>query len=83
MKKITGLLLSATLLLSGCGSAPVTGRKQMLLVSDSEVIASSLTQYSDYMKSATPSTNTKGKAMATRVWKNIAAATEAYLKANG
>ena len=83
MKKITGLLLSATLLLSGCGSVPVTGRKQMLLVSDSEVIASSLTQYSDYMKSATPSTNTKGKAMVTRVGKNIAAATEAYLKANG
>ena len=83
MKKITGLLLSATLLLSGCGSVPVTGRKQMLLVSDSEVIESSLTQYSDYMKSATPSTNTKGKAMVTRVGKNIAAATEAYLKANG
>jgi predicted Zn-dependent protease len=83
MKKITGLLLSATLLLSGCGSVPVTGRKQMLLVSDSEVIESSLTQYSDYMKSATPSTNTKGKAMVTRVGKNIAAATEAYLKSNG
>ena len=55
----------------------------MLLVSDSEVLTSSLTQYSDYMKTATPSTNTNGKAMVTRVGKNIAAATEAYLKANG
>ena len=83
MKKITGFLLSTTLLLSSCGSVPVTGRKQMLLVSDSEVLTSSLTQYSDYMKTATPSTNTNGKAMVTRVGKNIAAATEAYLKANG
>ena len=83
MKKLAGLLLSATLLLSSCGSVPVTGRKQMLLVSDSEVLTSSLTQYSDYMKTATPSNNANGKAMVTRVGKNIAAATEAYLKANG
>lgn len=82
MRKITGLLVSALLLLSSCGSVPVTGRKQMLLVSDSEVLASSLTQYSDYMKTATPSSNTKGKAMVTRVGKKIAAATEAYLTNN-
>ncbi len=83
MKKIIGLLVSALLLLSSCGSVPVTGRKQMLLVSDSEVLTSSLTQYSEYMKSAPVSTDTKGKAMVTRVGKKIAAATEAYLKANG
>ena len=83
MKKITGLLVSALLLLSGCGVVPITGRKQMLLVSDSEVLTSSLTQYSEYMKSAPISTNAKGKAMVTRVGKKIAAATEAYLKANG
>ena len=67
MKKFTGLLVSTLLLLSSCGSVPVTGRRQMLLVSDSEVLASSLTQYSDYMKSAPLSTNSKGKAMVTRV----------------
>lgn len=83
MKKITGLFISALLLLSSCGSVPVTGRKQMLLVSDSEVLTSSLTQYSEYMKSAPVSTDAKGKAMVTRVGKRIAAATEAYLKANG
>ena len=73
MKKFTGLLVSTLLLLSSCGSVPVTGRRQMLLVSDSEVLASSLTQYSDYMKSAPLSTNSKGKAMVTRVGKKIAA----------
>ena len=83
MKKIAGLLLSALLLLSSCGSVPVTGRNQLLLVSDSEVLTSSLTQYSEYMKSAPISTDTKGKAMVTRVGKKIAAATEQYLKNNG
>ena len=83
MKKLTSLLIIALLLLSSCGSVPLTGRKQILLVSDQEVLASSLTQYSDYMKSAPVSTNAKGKAMVTRVGKKIAAATEQYLKSNG
>ena len=83
MKKLIGLLVCALLLLSGCGSVPVTGRKQMLLVSDSEVLTSSLTQYSEYMKSAPLSTDAKGKAMVTRVGKKIAAATEKYLNENG
>ena len=83
MKKITGLLVSVLLLLSGCGSVPITGRNQLLLVSDSDVLTSSLTQYSEYMKSAPISTDAKGKAMVTRVGKKIAAATEQYLKNNG
>ena len=83
MKKIASILVSALLLLNSCGSVPITGRNQLLLVSDSEVITSSLTQYSEYMKSAPISTDTKGKAMVTRVGKKIAAATEQYLKSNG
>ena len=83
MKKITSLLINALLLLSSCGSVPITGRKQILLVSDQEVLTSSLTQYSNYMKSAPVSSNTSGKNMVTRVGKKIAAATEQYLKANG
>ena len=72
------LLLLAALLLAGCSTVPLTGRKQMLLVSDSEVLSSSLTQYNDYIKSAKKST-----AMVVRVGKKIASATEAYLRANG
>ena len=83
MKKITSLLIIALLLLSSCGSVPITGRKQILLVSDQEVLTSSLTQYSEYMKSAPVSSNASGKNMVTRVGKKIAAATEQYLKANG
>ena len=81
------LLLLASLLLASCSTVcstvPLTGRKQMLLVSDSEVLSSSLTQYNDYIKSAKKSANAAQTAMVVRVGKKIASATEAYLRANG
>lgn len=76
-------LIIAILLLSGCGSVPVTGRKQMLLVSDQEVLTMSLQQYDEFIKSAPKSTNTANTAMVRRVGQNIANSVEAYLKANG
>ena len=80
--KITCLLFSL-LILAGCSTVPLTGRKQVLLVSDREVLSSSLTQYDSYMKSAKKSTNATQTAQVVRVGKKIAAATEAYLKQNG
>ncbi len=74
---------AALLLLAGCSSVPLTGRKQLLLVSDQEVLSSSLTQYTEYMKTAKTTSSGKNAQMVTRVGKKIAAATEAYLKANG
>lgn len=71
------------MLLSSCGSVPITGRKQLNLVSDSEVLQSSLTQYKSYMSSATISGEKAQSEQVTRVGKKLAAATEAYLKANG
>lgn len=83
MKKKQTLIMASLLMLAGCGSVPITGRKQLLLVSDQEVLSSSLTQYNDYIKSAQKSTNASQIAMVTRVGKKIAAATEQYLKNNG
>ena len=82
MRKLASLF-AALLLLAGCSSVPLTGRKQVLLVSDQEVLASSLTQYNDYIKTAKKSTDAGKSAMVARVGKKIAAATEAYLRANG
>lgn len=82
MKKLI-LALAAMLVLSGCGTVPLTGRRQILLVSDQDVLASSLTQYNDYMKTATKSTSSQWSSMVTRVGKKIADATERYLRANG
>ena len=77
------LWIGISAILYSCGSVPVTGRHQLLLVSDQEVLASSLTQYNEYMKSAPRSTQKTQSAMVTRVGQQIATATERYLKENG
>ena len=73
----------AAILLSSCSSVPITGRKQLSLISDGEVLSSSLTQYKDYMAQATVSGNKVQSEMVTRVGKALAMATETYLKNNG
>lgn len=83
MKKNVLLLILAALLLSSCSSVPITGRKQLSLISDAEVLSSSLTQYKDYMAQATVSGNKVQSEMVTRVGKALAMATETYLKNNG
>lgn len=71
------------LLLAGCSSVALTGRKQLLLVSDSEVMSLSNSSFQDYMKTAKPSTNAANTAMVVRVGKRIANAVETYLRNNG
>ncbi len=83
MKKYALSLLATVLLCIGCSTVPITGRRQVLLVSDQEVLSASLTQYSNYMSNASRSTNSNRSAMVTRVGQRIAAATELYLRENG
>ena len=83
MKKNLLFVLLTALLLSSCGSVPITGRKQLNLVSDAEVLQASLTQYASFMKTAKISTQTVKCEQVTRVGRKIAAATEAYLNAAG
>lgn len=83
MKKYALSLLATVLLCISCSTVPITGRRQVLLVSDQEVLSASLTQYSSYMSSASRSTNSSRSAMVTRVGQRIAAATELYLRENG
>jgi len=71
------------LLVTSCGSVPITGRRQLLIVPDAEIISASLTQFDTYMKTAVKSTDKAKTAMVERVGKNIAAATENYLRQNG
>ena len=71
------------LLFAGCGSVPVTGRKQLSLVSNQEVLTLSLQQYDEFIKSAPKSTDKANTAMVQKVGRNIANAVENYLKNNG
>jgi predicted Zn-dependent protease len=83
MKRLTGLFIAGLLLLNSCGNVPLTGRKQVMLVSEQEVLAGSLTQYNSFMKDAIRSTDKAQTDKVLRVGKNIAAAAETYLKNNG
>ena len=71
------------LILAGCGSVALTGRKQLLLVSDQEVFEAGLTQYNEYIASSQLSSDTKSTAMVKNVGQKLAAATEQYLRASG
>ena len=60
MRKLqTGLFafLLAALVLYSCSIVPLTGRRQLSLVSDSDMLSMSFTQYDQFMKDNKLSTN--------------------------
>lgn len=83
MKTYFTLFAVVGLLIYSCSSVPITGRRQLSLVSDSEVLTASLTEYQGYMSSATVSGNKTQSATVSNVGKRIANATENYLRNNG
>ena len=76
-------LLAAALLAAGCSTVPITGRRQLSLVSDQEILSSSLTEYRSFMGKAKVSGNRVQSAQVERVGRRIADATERYLRENG
>lgn len=82
MKRILLFVLVA-LILASCSSVLVTGRKQLLLVSDAEVLSMSATSYKQFIDSVPASKDTLNARMVRRVGAKIAAAVEQYLKNNG
>jgi predicted Zn-dependent protease len=83
MMKKTIVLFLVTLSLYACSSVPITGRKQLNLVSDQEVLTLSLQEYNEYLQGAKKSTNATQIALVAKVGRKIADAVEAYYKASG
>ena len=75
--------MAMLLMLSACGECAFDRGESRCCWFPTRRYCPPATQYSDYMKSATKSSDKNESAMVTRVGKKIAAATEAYLKANG
>ena len=66
-----------------CATAPVTGRKQLLLIPSSELNSMSFQQYSDFISSNKLSTDKLQTAMVKRVGVNIQRAVEQYFASRG
>ncbi|MBR1682149.1 MAG: M48 family metallopeptidase [Bacteroidaceae bacterium] len=83
MKAKMYVCLALSLCLAACSTVSMTGRKQLNLVSESEILSASLTEYQSYMKTAKISTDATATAVVKNVAQRIAAAAEAYLKTAG
>lgn len=77
------VIIITAFLLQACSSVPLTGRRQLMLVSDQQVIALSLQQYEEYMKTAKTITDTPEAQLVQRVGMRLAKAVETFLKNNG
>ena len=73
----------ALVIFTGCTRNAVTGRKQLTLVSGQDMMASSLTQYSEFLKTNKVVTNTSDAEMVKRVGARISAAITQYYTAKG
>jgi len=81
IKKIGFLCLMA--FLASCATVPITGRKQMNMFPESQMIATSLTQYDAFLKESKLSENKEQSAMVKRVGAKIAEVVEVFMRDNG
>jgi predicted Zn-dependent protease len=79
MKK-QGVFLIVLLFLLGCATVPLTGRKQVSLIPNSEILPLSFTSYQDVLKESKLSTNQQQVQMVKKVGANIQIAVQEYLK---
>lgn len=83
MKKKILFMLVSIIFLTACSSVLITGRKQLLLVSDADVLSMSATSYKQFIDSVPASSDVSNTAMVKKVGNNIAAAVVNYLNSNG
>jgi predicted Zn-dependent protease len=76
-------LIGLLVLSVGCATVPVTGRKSLNLLPDSELLSMSLQQYDDVLKKSKLSNEPAKVRMVKRVGERIASATEQFFKENG
>lgn len=82
-KKILSILIIAIVIVA-CQKVPITGRKQMSLISESEMIGMSLTSYADFLAKnpAVAETDANAK-MVSRIGKDMQKAVETFMAEKG
>ncbi len=82
LKKII-LICGLGFFIYSCASVPVTGRRQLNLISNEEILPLSYNQYQEVLKENKVVTNTEQARMVKRVGARIQTAVEEYMRANG
>ncbi|MFO7610105.1 MAG: M48 family metallopeptidase [Candidatus Krumholzibacteriia bacterium] len=75
--------LAALLLVTACATVPLTGRRQLSLISDSQLNAMSYEQYAQVLNESKLSNDSEATAMIRRVGTRIQGAVERYFAQNG
>jgi predicted Zn-dependent protease len=89
MKRIFYVLAFVAVVITGfqfftsCSTVPLSGRSQLNLLPESELMAMSVTSYGDFLKENKLSANQEQTAMVKRIGSKIAYAVERYLNENG
>lgn len=78
LRKLT--LVASLAFLAACSTVPITGRRQLSLVSDTEINTLAATQYRDVIAKGPLSTNSQQVAMVRTVGQRIQAAVESYFR---
>ncbi|MCL2484484.1 MAG: M48 family metallopeptidase [Endomicrobia bacterium] len=81
MKKLSFVLFLAFII--GCSSVPITGRKQISLVSDEKMTQMGIQAYNEIISNSTVIKTGEEAELVAKVGRDIAAAAEAFLKESG
>lgn len=82
-RRILAALLTGLLLIAACATVPLTGRKQLSLIPDSQMNAMSFQQYEQVLAESTLSKDAAATAMIKRVGADIQGAVERYFQQTG
>jgi len=77
------LTISSAYFITSCTTVPLTGRKQLNMIPESQLVAMSMTSYDDFLIQNQLSDNRQQTQMVKQVGDNIAVAVEAFLNENG
>ncbi len=76
------VLISITILLNSCSKVPLTGRSQLDLIPDNEMLSMSFQQYDQFLNDNKESTNQQEIALVKKVGERVAKAVDQYFVQN-
>jgi predicted Zn-dependent protease len=80
---ILAVLVAAVLIIIGCTTNPLTGKRTMAFVNNGQLFPSSFAQYDEFLKENTVITGTPDANMVSRIGTKLADAAEKWLAAEG